>query len=358
MSDAMTTILRRLAPVAAAIAIFALVLQVVGYGGLEVLGYIVQGSAGSPDAVLQSLRWTVPLVIMGLGAVVSFRCGYFNVGGLGQFYLGAIGATSIATSWPDGPPWLVVSASLLAGVLFGALWSILPGILRVFLGADEVITTIMATFIAGYLLLYLVSGPLKDTAESSAQAAASAPISPALRISDSGGLSPVVIAIALIVPVLMWLVVMRTSFGLLGAIAGRNETLLRWQGAGTRALGLWAFAITGACGGLAGAIEILGPSGRLVVGLSPQVGNNAMLVALVAGLAVGGSVVAALFFGGLTSASLFLPVVAQLPNSAIVLLNGLIAILVTAQLRLPGLIARVREKRSAASDRIVEGIAK
>lgn len=331
----------RLVPVLVALVIFGVVLQLIGYDGLEVLESLLQGAVGSAGAATQSLRWSLPLIIMGVGTALSFRAGYFNVGGLGQFYLGAIGATLVSTNAEGWPPVVAIAASVVVAVLLGAAWSLVPGALRVFVGADEVITTIMANFIAQFLLLYLVTGPMKDLA--SPQAASTAPVPAALRISDSGGVSVVTLAITVLVVVGAWLLVRRTSYGVLSGIAGRNAVVLRWQGVGIARVGLATFALSGGLAGLAGALEILGPTGRLVSGLSPQIGNTAMLIALVGGMAVLGSLVAALFFGGLTAASLFLPIAVQIPASAIVVLNGFIAVLVTARTALR------RRRRPAAA---------
>lgn len=118
---------------------------------------------------------------------------------------------------------------LLAGVAGGALWGLWPGLLRVRSGTDEVITTLIGDFLASQLLFYVTSGPLKDPS-GSGQQASTRPLDAAYRISDSLGLSPTIIAIALIVGVAMWLLVNRTAFGILAGLVGRNGTMLTWQG--------------------------------------------------------------------------------------------------------------------------------
>ncbi|WP_159500256.1 ABC transporter permease [Microbacterium sp. 18062] len=337
MNRSIETVLRRLAPIVAAFAIFVIALQLTGFAGTDVIGAIIRGSVGTPNALLQSVRWSFPLMLVGLAALVSFRAGYFNVGGLGQFYLGAIAATAVSTSLPDAPPFVTIPLSLLAGIAAGALWSGFPGFLRVRYGADEVVTTIMANFIAQLLLAYLVSGPMMDRSSATAQGAASPPVPEQFRISSSTGISPITIGLVVVAVVIIAFVINRTSFGILSGIAGRNGLMLAWQGIRVNRIGIQSFLISGGLAGLAGSMEILGPTGKLVTGISPQIGNNAILVALVAGLAVSGAIVSAFFFGALTAASLFLPVAVQLPASAIVVLNGIIAILVTAHVKLPAL---------------------
>ena len=336
----------RLLPVARALAFVVLALLLCG-GIFELAGYsaplmfqsIAEGAFLSPDAAMNSLRWALPLFVTAVGVVVSFRCGYFNVGAQGQFYLGAIGAAFVV-SWLNGlPAVLVIPAAILAAMACGMLWSAWPGMLRIRSGTDEVITTLMANFIANLLLIYVTSGPLKDPS-GTGQVTASRPIAAIYRISDSGGVSPIIIALVLLAGAAVWLLVNRTAYGVLSTLAGRNPVMLAWQGARIGRLGLAGFLISGAYAGLAGAIEFLGPNGRLVSGFLPAHGFTAILIALVAGLSVSGVAVVALFFGGLAAASLYLPVIAGLPAAAIDIINAAIALFITARAGWPRVLRR------------------
>ena len=283
------------------------------------------------------LRWGLPLFITAVGVAISFRAGYFNIGAQGQFYMGAIAAAFMA-EWLNGlPAFIVIPACFLAGMTGGALWALWPGLLRLKSGADEVITTLMGNFLAGLFLVYVTSGPLKDPS-GSGQQASSRPLDAAYRISTSYGLSPTIIAIAVLVGVTMWLLVNRTAFGVMAGLAGRNPTMVEWQGARIWRIGLASFLISGALAGLAGTIELMGPNGRLAGGFLPGHGFTAILIALVAGLSVVGTAFVALFFGGLASAALFLPIMAGLPSAAIDIINAAIALFITAK---SGIIDRI-----------------
>jgi simple sugar transport system permease protein len=272
----------------------------------------------------------LPLFITATGVGLSFRCGFFNIGAQGQFYVGAICATFVAT-WLDGAPaFVLLPLAFVAGLAGGALWALWPGLLRLSSGTDEVITTLMGNFIAGLLLVYVTTGPLKDPS-GSGQQSSSRPLAAAYRISTSTGLSPTILALTILVGVAMWLLVNRTAFGVLAGLAGRNPTMVRWQGAKVWRLGLASFLISGALAGLAGTIEVFGPNGRLIGGFLPTHGFTAVLIALVAYLSVAGEVVAALFFGGLASAALYLPIMAGLPAAAIDIVNAAIALFITAR---------------------------
>jgi ABC-type uncharacterized transport system permease subunit len=316
--------------VAVALLACAVVFQLAGYPSAGMFGAIVEGAFIAPHAFVHTLRWAMPLFVTALGVLVAFRCGYFNIGAQGQFYCGAIAAAFVADALGAGPPLLVIPLVIVAGVVGGALWALWPGLLRVRSGTDEVITTLMGNFIAALMLLYVASGPLKDPS-GSGEVAAARPVAAALRISTSSGVSFTLIAIVAIVGVLMWLVVERTAFGVLGSLAGRNPVMVVWQGARSSRIGLAAFLFSGGLAGLAGALELLGPSGRLLGGFAPTLGFSAILIALVAGLSVPATAIVSIFFGGLAAASLYLPVIAGYPAAAIDIINAAITLLITAR---------------------------
>ena len=330
MRDRVLAILRCLIFVALALVLCAVVFQFAGYNAGQMLVAVVDGAFLRPGAMEQSLRWALPLFITAVGVGISFRAGYFNIGAQGQFYVGAIAAAFAAELLRGGPALIVVPSIFLAGIAGGALWALWPGLLKLRSGTDEVITTLMGNFLAGLLLVYVSAGPLKDPS-GSGQQASSRPVDAAYRISNSLGLSPTIIGIAIVVGVAMWLLVNRTSFGVLASLAGRNGTMVRWQGAKLWQLGLSSFVLSGALAGLAGTIELLGPNGRITSGFLPAHGFTAILIALVANLSVVGTAAVSIFFGGLASAALYLPIMAGLPAAAIDIINAAIALFITAR---------------------------
>ena len=326
-----------------------LILWISGYAVGEVFSGVVQGSLTATGAATSTIRWSIPLLLIGLGVVIGFRAGFFNIGGQGQFYMGACCALVVSLGWRDGPALLVVLCGTLAAVAAGTAWSLLPGYLRVRFGTDEVLTTLMMSFIGALVLQYLTAGPLRNPS-GTGQTAASERIPDAFRITDGSGVSVGVLALVGGVTVLVWLLLERTRFGLTMTLVGRNPTMARWQGIDVRHVGLGAFALSGALAGLAGAVELFGPGARLVTGFSPEVGFTAVVVALVGLLSVWGTVAAAVFFGGLQSAILFLPIVTDLPPPALVLLHGMVAFLVTVKFRAVRRRPAARAAQAAAGD--------
>ncbi|MCY3663917.1 MAG: ABC transporter permease [bacterium] len=329
--------------VVASFLITALILRVSGYSVGDVFSGIIQGAITATGASTSSIRWAIPLLLIALGVVIGFRAGFFNIGGQGQFYMGACSALAISLGWREGPAGLVILCGTLAAMLAGVLWSLFPGWLRVRFGTDEVLTTLMMSFIGALVLQYLTAGPMRNP-QGTGQTAASERIPEAFRLTGGSGVSLTVLLLVAGVTVLVWLVLERTRFGLTMTLVGRNATMARWQGINVRRVGLGAFALSGALAGLAGAVELYGPAARLVTGFSPEVGFTAVVVALVGLLNVWGTVVAAIFFGGLQAAILFLPIVTDLPPPALVLLHGMVAFLVTIKFR------AVRRRRAAQTE--------
>jgi ABC-type uncharacterized transport system permease subunit len=330
VNDRLQSVLRALVFVTIALILCGILFQLAGYSSADMFVSIAQGALLSPHGFVHTLRWTMPMFVSALGVLIAFRCGYFNIGVQGQFYCGGIAAAFVADGLHAGPAIVVIPLALLAGIAGGALWAFWPGLLRVRSGTDEVITTLMGNFIAALALVWVTSGPLKD-GSGSGQVAAGRPVADAFRISNSSGVSFTMIAIVVVVGVVMWLLVDRTAFGVLGSLSGRNPVMVVWQGARSSQIGLAAFLASGALAGLAGGLELLGPSGRLLSSFAPNLGFSAVLVALVAGLSVGASALVALFFGGLAAASLYLPVIAGLPSAAIDIINASITLFITAR---------------------------
>lgn len=347
MRDRLIAIARAIAFVILALILCSVIFEFAGYSAPLMFRSIAEGAFLNPHAWQNSLRWALPLFITATGVVIAFRCGYFNVGAQGQFYIGAIGATFVVDFMNGAPAFLVIPLTFIAGIVCGGLWALWPGVLRIRSGTDEVITTLMGNFIAGLILIYVTSGILKDPS-GTGQVMASRPVGAAYRLSSTSGLSPSIVIIALLVGILTWLLVNRTAYGVLSSLAGRNPIMIVWQGAKLSRLGLVGFVLSGSLAGLAATIEVLGPNGRLVSGFLPTHGFTAILIALVAGLSISGTAIVALFFGGLAAAGLYLPVLVGLPAAAIDIINAAIALLITAR-TWPGLQRLVRSRGAGTS---------
>lgn len=316
-------------PIFLAIALSASLFFVTGYDVGTVISGVIEGAVTGFGSFWQTLRWSMPLLLIALGFLFCLRAGEFNIGGQGQMMMGGLGTVAVALLVP-GPVWLILPIAIVIGMIFGGLWSFLPGVLKVKLGADEVIVTLMLNFIAVLFVSWITTGPLKDPAVRG-ETASTPTIDASLRLSGGDGMSVTLLVLIVLAVVAAWLIAERTSFGLKLRYVGEAPEAARWQGMKADRLKLWAYVLAGAFAGLAGAFEVLGPNGRLVTGATPTIGFTAIVVTIVGLSRIPGIVLAALLFGGLQAAILFLPIVSDLPSSGLKILEGLIALLITAE---------------------------
>ena len=317
------------APVIASFAICCLFFWVAGYDVSGAILGILEGAVTGPGSFRQTLRWSIPMLLIALGFMISFRTGEFNIGGQGQLMLGGLGAVTVALLVP-GPPALILPLAIAVGIVAGALWSAIAGLLKLLYGADEVITTLMLNFIAVLFIQWVTVGPLKD-ATVRGETASTRKVDEALRLTGGDGVSPAMLVVVGFAVIAAWLISERTSLGLKCRFIGANPVAAMWQGIPVRRLRFSAYLLAGGFAGLAGALEVLGPNGRLVTDATPTIGFTAIVVAIVGMSNVPGIVLAALLFGGLQAAILFLPIVSDLPSSGLRIVEGLVAAIVTAR---------------------------
>ena len=322
--------MRALLPILLAFTLGFILFAVTGYDVGEVIDGMWQGAVAAPGSLEQSLRWAIPLAVVSLGIIITLRTGEFNIGAQGQILLGGLGAVITPLLAPEWPVSVVIPLAIVMGIIGGALWSGIAGVLKVWFNSDEVINTLMLNFIAALLIQWVTTGPLKDEA-TRGETASTPRIDRMFRLSDGTGVSLELIAIVLIAALLAWIIIERTPFGLKSKLVGSSPNVAAWQGLQIRRIHITTYLLTGAFAGLAGALEVLGPSARVVTGATPTLGFTAIVVAIVGLLRVPGAIMAALFFGGLQAAILFLPIVSRLPSSGLRIIEGLVALLITAQ---------------------------
>lgn len=218
----------------------------------------------------QTLLLSTALVLTGLAVAFAFRCGLFNIGGQGQYIVGAVMATWVGSSWAGlaGPAHIVIT--IVICVVAGALWAGIAGILKAAVGVHEVITTIMLNWIAIWVGLYLFSlgGPLQNDIVGQESVPISNDVVDSVKLpvfwgdADLQGLH-IGFFIAISCLVIYWLTLSRTTLGFKVRAVGRNPEAARYGGIGVGYSYFMAMAVSGAFAGLAGAMDILGWQFRL-----------------------------------------------------------------------------------------------
>lgn len=266
---------------------------------LEAITSLYQGAFGSTYDIGVTLNKTAPLILTGLGVSIAFRARMWNIGGEGQFLVGALAAMAAgAFLFRNQPPAISVVMLLFFGAFAGAIWAGLSAVMRVCRGVPEVISTIMLNFIAVQLLSYLVHGPMQVAGKSqpSTEPLPEQFMLPVL-IRDTTLHAGLIIAVIAVIVVILYLYYSVSGFSL--KVAGANASAAHFAGINVKRTMIIAMIWSGALCGLAGAVELSGVMGSIYENYSPGYGFTAIAVALLGRLHPAGVMLAALFFGAL-----------------------------------------------------------
>ena len=285
--------------------------------------------------IVESVVASVPLIFVGLGVSVAFRTGIFNIGGAGQYTMGAVGGTIAALAFGAGvtPAPIAILLVMIFGVVGGAAWAFIPGYLKARVGASEVITTIMLNFIAGQFVFFLVSN-----FEFIQKPPRIQPVSKELsQFVDLPGILPIAalrmdisIIIALLTAVAVSWFLFRSTRGFELRAAGLNLAAAKYAGIGAGTSMITAMLISGAISGLGGALVAVGTIKQLSPGIAGSVGFTAIAVALVGGTRPSGVVATALVFGLLQHGGSLMQVQTGIPIEMLLFIQALVIAFIAA----------------------------
>ena len=303
---------------------------------------------GGDDRILaalnlqQTLLLATPLVLTGLAVAFAFRCGMFNIGGQGQYFVGAIFAVWVGTSFAGMSAWLHVPLAIIIAGVAGGVWAGIAGLLKATVGAHEVITTIMLNWIAIWVATYLLGlgGPLQNDIQPlvpiSNDIAESAKLHVFWGDAVLQGLH-VGLFLALAALVSYWVILNRTTLGYEVRAVGFNPEAARYGGISVKRSYFLAMAFSGMFAGLAGAMDILGWQFRLSQSDIPAstVGFIGIAVALLGRNTAIGVGFSALLFGALANGTstrnldpeIFRP---ELASNLTLMIQGLVVLFVGA----------------------------
>jgi general nucleoside transport system permease protein len=214
----------------------------------------------------QTLLITTPLILTGLAVAFAFRCGMFNIGGQGQYWVGLLVGIWFGTHFDGAPPVVHVTLTIIAGLLAGAVWGGIAGLLKATVGAHEVISTIMLNWIAIWVGKWLLEAPdgflqgadpTLPRADNVLDSAKLPAIWGALQPLHAG------IFIALFALLVYHVLLNRTTLGYEVRAVGFNPDAAAYGGISVRRNYFLALAIAGGFAGLAGVIDLVGWKYRL-----------------------------------------------------------------------------------------------
>ena len=246
----------QIAALALAFLLTSIVLLVAGAPPFEAYKQIFLGAVGSVSSFSNVLVAWVPLLLAAAAVLVTFAAGLWNIGIEGQIVLGAVLTTWVLRLLQDSSlsPTFVIVVAMLAGVIGGALWAALAGVLKTFGGVNEIFGGLGLNYVATALTLWLIFGPWKRPGIGSMSGTEPFPDKLSLPTVAGLRLSPWSLALGILAVILVYVMLERTYFGLRLKAVGKNSRAAFLLGVPTWQYGLLAFLFCGGLAGLAGAI--------------------------------------------------------------------------------------------------------
>ncbi|NOX63535.1 MAG: ABC transporter permease [Chloroflexi bacterium] len=318
----------------------------------KALGVALSGGGTEDLAVAlvplsESLTTSVPFIFAGLAVAIGFQGGLFNIGAEGQILVGALCSVYVGYSI-TGLPWFIhLPLALMAGMLGGAIWGGIPGLLKAYTGGHEVINTIMMNWIAIILSSWLlkVGGPM---------ARPDLPITPEVLpsaqipqfFSTQGNRFHAGFFLALAAAAVIWWLLYRATTGFEIRMSGANPHAATYSGVKVKRVWVMIMSIGGALAGLAGTVQALAVDRWVGVGFSGGMGFDSIALALLGRSHPVGVVLAALLFGTLRNGATRMQSVARIPIDIITIVQALVIVFIAA----PEIIRWLYRLRQPAED--------
>ncbi|MEG2420431.1 MAG: ABC transporter permease [Oscillospiraceae bacterium] len=308
----------------------AIIMASMGANPLVALQYLWRGAFGTVANLGTTLTKATPLIFTALCACFAYRCGVFNLGGEGQFIMGSIAACTIGlNSGLTGLPGILLC--LIAGAIAGGLWGLIPGILKVTRGQNEMILSIMLNYVATLFMGVMYTSWMRDAAVPQTPAIASelklSRLFPGMRVTTA-------FVIAIVVGLLLYYFLFWTSSGFKLRAVGYNMTASRFNGFPVKRYILLSFAVSGAVAGLGGSAELLGTQFRLINGFGAGYGFDGVAMALIAQLHPLAAMVVAIFFAALRVGSTTMQAATGVPTSVSDIIQALVIVFTVAGMAL------------------------
>lgn len=315
-----------------------------------------EGFANGIKPLTDTLAFATPLIAGGLGVALAFRVGLFNIGGRGQMLIAAACAGWVGFSF-DLPWGVHLIVTLAAGILGGALWGGLVGLLKARTGAHEVILTIMLNYVAFYFVSYLLRTPGALQAPGSNN-----PKSPGMKetaifpdLLGSGYSLTLGFVFAILATVFVWWLLNRSSIGFKFRAVGENPHAARVAGIDVKNSYVYAMLLSGGLLGLAGSAQVMGTvTTGFTSGIDAGIGFDAITVALLGRSRPWGVFFAGILFGAFKAGGYSMQAAEGVPIDVVLVVQSLIVLFIAApplvravfRLPTPGVAPKRRTRRT------------
>jgi len=267
-----------------------------------------------------------PLVLIAIGLSFGFRAGVWNIGAEGQYIMGAICGAAVGLAFHPMESRLIFPLMVMAGAFGGWAWAMIPGVLRVKFGTNEILVSLMLVYVAEQLLASMALGAMRNPEGMGfpgSRNLAQYPSAANLELIKDSGMHWGVVA-ALIAVIFAYVTLSRHIFGFQVRLAGQSPRAANFAGVNPARMILLCLGISGALAGMAGLFEVAGPAGQISIDFNVGYGFTAIIVAFLGrlhpiGILLAGGLMALTYIGGEIAQSNL-----GLPGAAIQLLQGML----------------------------------
>ncbi len=311
----------RISAIILALAASSLFILLLSLNPVDVYLKMVQGAFGSAYRVRETIVKAIPLVITSLGIGIAFRMQFWNIGGEGQIAMGAFAATFVALEMGDMSRPIVLLLMILAAMLVGGIWSLIPAFFKAQWGTNETIVTLMMNYIGIKWITYLQYGPWRDPKSLGF---------PKIANFSENAILPELFGIhigwiiALVFVVLVHIFINHTKKGYEIAVIGESINTARYAGINIKKTILIAIMLSGGLCGLVGMIQASAVNNTLSVEITGGVGYTAIITAWLAALNAPVILVVSVLFAALLEGGSYIQTVFGIPQAAAEILQGII----------------------------------
>ena len=291
--------MRALIPLASIIVTFmitSILILLAGGNPLEAYYYFLIAPLGDRVSALEVLVKATPLLLTGACAIFAFSAGYWNIGGEGQFLAGAFAATGAGILLQGVPSAIAIPIMILVSFLAGMLWALIPAWLKAKLAVDEVVTTLLFNSIILFIISYTLNNIWRNPLTGWPQSPEISETAHYIKLIARSRLHMGFI-VAIVVIVIEWFVLARTSLGLRMRAIGLGKEAARFAGINVNGTLFIAALISGGIAGLAGGGDIAGIHFHLIEAVASGLGYSGIIVAMFAALNPIALIPSALFLG-------------------------------------------------------------
>ncbi|SHK40228.1 ABC transporter permease [Paramaledivibacter caminithermalis] len=302
-----------------------LFIHFLGHNPISVYISMLDGCFGSLYRFKETIIKTIPLVIASLGILVAFKMKFWNIGGEGQIYMGAFLSSLVALKLPQVPKPMLLMLMVVAGIIGGGIWALIPALFKAKYGTNETLFTLMMNYIAIKWITYLQFGPWKDP---------NALGFPKIPNFSDNAILPRLFGVhigwifAIILVILTYVFIHHTKKGYEISVIGESENTGRYAGMNVKKIIITAMLISGGLCGLTGMIQASAVNNTLSVELSGGIGYTAIIVTWLSNLSAPLILLVSFLFAILIQGGAYIQTAFQIPQSAAQILQGMILMFV------------------------------